>query len=877
MRSILRVLFGLRVLFWNAVKPHTWWVNVDEPPPRAVVGNEVKVRGWAFNPLAEIVRIDVYIEGRRYAQLKTGQARPDVMGRFRMPNARYSGFSGSFVYETTIDRQIECLLRITDDVGEITEAVVPITVHASMPDASPESDQHLVPDDSPEGAVLDAILSEYSLRFSGQPIIIDWESGLDPMQRRPGLCTIVRRDSDLPDFSASVDLVLVGQGHLRHIDMAVRVARRGVVGVVAARGDDTAEYKVQWQGEVDDPMSERVSLIIYGLQDTELMRAMLKVIPDEPIIEIVVLHPMGVSLHDLIAGDPRIKEIILAPEINRAVALTRAGQSAQGDILVFLHGDALPRPGWLGPLVAALRDQPRAGIVLAKALAADGRLHEAGGVLLRDGDLYRFGHSDTRPMLPLYTHTRPVHGGSLGAFAMRRDYFVLLAGFDARFNPAGCGLMDVCLRARQHSDQPREVVYQPESVVQFSRSVPVVPDAEQMLFREVWRETARTAPPVPSKYDYRDLAGLLAIVPGQVRVLVAVGDLLAKVVSQRARRVMQLIALVQEQGAYVSVLSTVIDGTWSRRLRQSGAIVFTTSDADPLPDLLGVVSYAAVVAFGWQVPHDQVLPHMTDTPRLMLDLDTLPFAERVRSEAGLLDVAGSADMVHELNIYGIAAAIALRTTAQAALLSALLPAGTPVGQVPLVDALPVSQYTFSQREGMLIYADLTDPINAAVVRYLGQEVLPQVDPALLAAHPVYLLGSGADALRGAFGDGVLLRVIDGSVDLLPYLHQARVAVVGAFTPDALHGLLLSAMMVGTPCVVDANAPLTSVNVQHEQHALIAESAWHFAQGLSHLLRDEALWIRIAAHAYEYALGTHHLDMWRDAYLRLMLGTAPAPR
>jgi GT2 family glycosyltransferase len=105
---------------------------------------------------------------------------------------------------------------------------------------------------------------------------------------------------------------------------------------------------------------------------------------------------------------------------------------ARGEKLVFLNPDTVVEPGWLEPLLAALETNPDAGLVTAKILILDdpNRINACGNDIHITGLSLCCGMGRERTA---HTAVMEVSGISGAAFAMRRELFEVLGGFDERF------------------------------------------------------------------------------------------------------------------------------------------------------------------------------------------------------------------------------------------------------------------------------------------------------------------------------------------------------------------------------------------------------------------------------------------------------------
>ncbi len=121
-------------------------------------------------------------------------------------------------------------------------------------------------------------------------------------------------------------------------------------------------------------------------------------------------------------------------------------EEARGRWLIFLNNDALPQPGWLEPLLSAMRD-PTVGAAGARLLFPDGRIQETGALIQPDGTPIQlekgmpFEQGTREPL-------RQVDYCSAAALCLSREDFLRLGGFDLTWEPAYYEDVDLCLKLR---------------------------------------------------------------------------------------------------------------------------------------------------------------------------------------------------------------------------------------------------------------------------------------------------------------------------------------------------------------------------------------------------------------------------------------------
>lgn len=122
-----------------------------------------------------------------------------------------------------------------------------------------------------------------------------------------------------------------------------------------------------------------------------------------------------------------------------------AATAARGSYLCLCNPDAEVPSGWATPLMTAL-DDPAVGIAAPALVNPDGSPQEFGQVLLDSGFTLAIGGPELFPGDWSQAAARVVDYASAAFWVTRRDDFVRLGGFDARYHPAYWEDVDLALR-----------------------------------------------------------------------------------------------------------------------------------------------------------------------------------------------------------------------------------------------------------------------------------------------------------------------------------------------------------------------------------------------------------------------------------------------
>lgn len=126
----------------------------------------------------------------------------------------------------------------------------------------------------------------------------------------------------------------------------------------------------------------------------------------------------------------RIRVIRNGVNAGYAAGLNRGADASSGEILVFANMDVVPEPGWLEPLVGALRENPKVAAVNPLLLLLDGASVNAAGQRIHVTGL-GFNQGLGEPAGRFGNRMFAVNGIHGALFAMKRSTLDLIGRFDS--------------------------------------------------------------------------------------------------------------------------------------------------------------------------------------------------------------------------------------------------------------------------------------------------------------------------------------------------------------------------------------------------------------------------------------------------------------
>ena len=361
-----------------------------------------------------------------------------------------------------------------------------------------------------------------------------------------------------------------------------------------------------------------------------------------------------------------------------------------------------------------------------------------------------------------------------------------------------------------------------------------------------------------------------------------------------SQRVLDLIVFLRQSGWAVSFAAENGRGgeRYAEMLRQMGVAAYERLGPET-DELMSSGCLDLVVCVFWYTAERLAGKLRRRTPRTRVIVDTidLHFLRHARGLLGGLDGAASGDaggggrlgskygedVVKELNAYAGADGVFTVSQKEADLLNDLCGDPRLAHVVPDSEELAASTVPIAERRGLTFVANFRHPPNVDAAEFLCKQVLPRVDMDLLERHPVSIVGNALNDKIRAFADGLPhVKMVGWVPSVIPYLERARASVIPLRYGAGTKRKMVQALMVGTPTV--STSPGTEgLDLEDEKHVLVADDPARFAAAVERLLRDDALWHRLAADGRAHVLARHGHETARSRLQAAVAAVMRRPR
>jgi glycosyltransferase involved in cell wall biosynthesis len=319
-----------------------------------------------------------------------------------------------------------------------------------------------------------------------------------------------------------------------------------------------------------------------------------------------------------------------------------------------------------------------------------------------------------------------------------------------------------------------------------------------------------------------------------------------------SRRMFEFLRLLTDAGVEVTFLADTVEGQqrYAGLLRRRGVPVYTTAGSG-WPGVIGAGRFDLVVVAFWHLA-ERLLPVLrAATPAARVVVDSVDLAFVRSSRQARLHPGGDPgerqnNRRRELATYAAADAVLTVSETEAALLRSMPRPPKRVFVVPDGEDIPAGPSAFGARRGIVFVANFWHQPNIDALDYLADEITPRLDAALLAEHPLLVVGSGADERIGSVVARIPhARLVGWVPSVVPYLHRARVAVLPLRYGAGTKRKLIQALFAGV-AAVSTTVGAEGLPVRDGAELLIADDPAGFAAATTRLLTESGLWQRLTA-------------------------------
>ena len=352
-------------------------------------------------------------------------------------------------------------------------------------------------------------------------------------------------------------------------------------------------------------------------------------------------------------------------------------------------------------------------------------------------------------------------------------------------------------------------------------------------------------------------------------------------VDSYSRRLFHLVGFLREAGWDVTCVSKNPQGvsSFARLLEDKGVRVHVGGVEEATRLAKADFHDVAILGF-WHVaePIVRALRACSPATRIVVDSGDVHFLRHARrilreSDGGLdmLDAEFAGEMVREINTYAAADAMLAVSRKEADLIGDLIGDPRRTFAVPDCEDLAPSQLPFDRRRGMFFVGNFEHLPNAEAVRWLCDEVLPHLDPALLEEHPIYVAGNAmTPAVRAIAADWPSVRMLGWVPSVVPYLERVRVSLIPLLHGAGTKRKMIQTLTIGTPTVTTP-VGIEGFDVRDEEEVLVADDPATFASAITRLVRDRDLWERLAARGRDRIREEHSHEVARARLLEALAG------
>ena len=599
------------------------------------------------------------------------------------------------------------------------------------------------------------------------------------------------------------------------------------------------------------PAHNKVEVTYYGL--CALLAA-----HNKASFEVIVVDDASTDdtarLEEIVSGITVIRNA----EPQRFIRACNAGvAAARGDYVVLLNNDTEVTVGWLDALLDAFGRFDKVGLVGAKLLYPDGKLQDAGGIIWGSGNPWNYGNR-ANPWEPRFSYARQADYLSGAAMMTTKAIWDQIGGLSDYLEPMYFEDTDFAFKVRAAGYStwfvPASIVYHFEGMTSGTDTASGFKRYQEVNRPKFKRRWARDFARFGTEGQNPDLEKDRGIIGRVLFIDYTTPDEDRDAGAYAARREIEL---VQSLGYKVTFLPQNIAhmGALTEDLQNSGVEVITAPFYLSLAAFLEqrAAEFDAFYITRYYVAQDTVRHIRQHAPKakILLNNADLHFLRELRAAMSEDDPSRLAAMQRvrdeELTMMRAADLVLSYNEVEHAVIASHTDGKVRVMSCPWVVAIPDHVPPLKGRAGLSFLGSFRHHPNAEGLRWFVAEVMARLTPP--AAHlTIYGSNMGAD----------IKALASDQIDPAGYVEDVadaygrhRVFVAPLLSGAGIKGKVLGAIAHGIPCVLTPVAA-EGIGLRHGHDCLIAETPQAWAEAITRLMHDDALWSAMSGAARAYA-------------------------
>lgn len=534
------------------------------------------------------------------------------------------------------------------------------------------------------------------------------------------------------------------------------------------------------------------------------------------------------------------------------------GRHARGEFVVMLNNDTEPCAAWIDELIHVFEHFADVGMAGAKFVYPDGKLQEAGGIILPNLQALNYGRNGN-PFDPKYNYTRQVDYVSGACIMLRKTVWDELGGFDEIFAPAYYEDTDLAFRVRALG---LKTYYTPFSqVIHFegqsngaslSSGVKRYQAINEPKFRSRWASTLRIGPASLNPEIAKDRGMTLRALVIDVQIPQPDKD----AGSYAAVQEMRLLSALGFKLTFVPTNLAYL-GDYTEDMQRMGVECVYSPFAGSVEhvietrgaefDVFYITRYSVAELF------IEKIREFAPDAKIIFNNADLHFLREIRAAIAARNPEALPKALEtreqELSVMRrVDLTLSYTDTEAAVILSHNLDAAK-VARCPWVIQPEKTVEPFASRAGLAFLGNFQHPPNEEAVRYFISEVMPTLRrraPGIV----LKIYGSNMPRdMRKLAADDVL---VEGYVpDVAEVYQHCRIFIAPLRSGAGIKGKVIGALAAGTPTIMSTLAA-EGVSIRRGVEAMIADNVAEWVGAVASLHDDEARWTEMSRRAQQFA-------------------------